>query len=308
MLDTIDLRISPEMVQAMPLREDLHVRSASLRKGFGLKTLQVKKVGDGSIIISFSIPQALFGSSVEEYRPADSGMLNTYVQGLLEALGIEVVDTEKLSVCRLDICRNLDLGRPVSDFIVHAGRYSPKRVTVIRVDASSVTFRWSKARSLTLYDKMRKEDRRTGGCLLRIELQLKRGVLIRSILGISTFGDVLRLRENLIDTTLASFLESVFNTPDIPASPDAAGLWEAAALRRKRGVAPLFTSFFLSNIAQPKPSDLLAMKEQMRSRLSPKTYFSEKAAILDPVAAILMDSVFKREILDRLRRKSGDAA
>jgi hypothetical protein len=308
MIDTMDLRITPEMIQAMPVREDLFMRSSSLRKKIGLKTLQVKKFGDGSIILSFSVPQALYGSSVDEYRTSDACLLSAYVQGLLETLGIEVANTENLPVCRLDICRNLDLGRPVSDFIVHAGRYSPKRVTVIRVDASSVTFRWSKARSLTLYDKMRKEDRRIGGCLLRIELQLKRGVLIRSILGISTFGDVLRLRENLIDTTLASFLESVFLTPDIPASPDAAGLWEAAALRRKRGVAPLFASFFLSNIAQPKPSDLAAMREQMRSRLSPKTYFSEKSAILDPVAAILMDSVFKREILDRLRGKSGDAA
>lgn len=301
MIDTCDIRILPEQLRSAPEKKTLNALAAKLRRGVGLRTLQVHLVSDGSIVVSFSVPQVLYGSSMEEFNPVDADLLRQALIVILESLRIEVESVDALRICRLDICRNLEMSQPASQFIVHASRYAPHRVTVITAGSAWVAFRWNKRKSLTLYDKQLKEYRRPGGRTLRIELQLKGGQLVTNVLGISTFGDMLQLNAHSTDAILGSMLDTLLNVPNLPDSPSPADLWRSANLRRTRSVAPLFTAFYLSGLANPSANDLKAMKEQMRSSLSEKTYRLEKAAILDPVAAIPMDSIFRREVLDRLR-------
>lgn len=304
MFDTCDIRVVPEQMFAIPKMDALCGQVATLRKEFGLRTLQVYHFKDRSLVVSFSIPQALYGSSMDEYHPRDSALLKSFLEGLFDELGIGILDISVLRLCRLDICRNLEVSQPASQFIAHGSRYAPRRVTVITAGSAWVSFRWSKRESLSLYDKELKEYRRPGGHTLRIELQLKSGQLVRDVAGISTLEDLLLLKPGVGDALLGSMLEDLIDVPDLPTSVSPSDLWRSAALRRTRSVAPLFAAFYLGSIANPSASDLKAMKEQLRSSLSEKTYRQEKAAILDLVAAIPMDSIFRREVLGQLQEKA----
>lgn len=300
MIDTLGIRISPDQFVCRPTAHELYCRQEKLRNGPTMTTLHTRYTQGGSVVISFSVPQALFGSSLLEYGEMDSkALLNCIIQ-LFQELGIEVKDVGALQIFRLDLCRNLTMPRPATHYVIQAARYSPPRTKVLHMAGESATICWNRSLSLTFYDKERQARKKKRGYVLRIELQIKRAVLVRQIMHINDLNGVLGLEEYMANHILKNRIKSVLEDSEIPEAPDAEVLWSAAAKGKVRGTAALFTSYYLSYLTEVSPEDISSMREQMRDNLSRKSYYLETRNILQRVATAPMDAVFRRDVLDRI--------
>jgi hypothetical protein len=192
MIDTIELMVEPPDRDRCGVGREVYQIAAKLAEEKKYRTLRVRLTKGGYLIVGFSIPSVLYGTSITEYCPIDARLLEQEVFTLFQRLQIDL-DPRMLRVCRLDICRNIPLSRPAAAFICHVARYSVRRADTVFTNPTSTLFRWSKYRSLQFYDKLNKEFGTRNGRMLRIELRLGNTEQVKRHTRISTFNDVLGL-------------------------------------------------------------------------------------------------------------------
>lgn len=308
MFDTIILHATPSMLISLPTKGELERNRARLKKQRQYKTLLVTHAYDGGITVCISIPQLLFGSSRHEYLPIHADTLYSKIYDLFLELGISVVDYNALLVNRLDICRNISTPRPAADHVNQAARYLPKRTHVGHYASESAIVRWSIKRSLSVYDKGKKERRRDIKNLVRIEMQLKGTRMVQAYTGVRCFSDVLEFSWQRAYSILHSQLALVVGESCTSEAPDAAELWSIAKAARNRDTAPFFIALYLATITEISPADLYVIREQIRQHGNARDFSRLKKTLLAPVSVARMDTVFRREVLDRLLDPPPEAA
>jgi len=306
MIDTINFFITREDC----FRHKLDRRAVTIAKGLRetddrYRSLQVSFTEHGDLIISISVPGLLWGDSLgAEYFPHHREWLENELEDMLTTLGV-VIPVSLLRLCRVDICRNLHLARPASVLICQAARYpAPKAAPLLSRDESTI-FIWGKHRSLKLYDKKRQCLRRRGGNVLRIELRLAKGKLIRQYLGgEGTLGELLDLPRQRILRVLHHHLCRIIGTTPPPYAPDAEAVWKQAQTQARRGTAAVFLAIFQAERNQLAPVDVVEINSLLKSRLSTDAFYKARNQLLRPIATGSMDMIFRAEVLDRILEES----
>lgn len=300
MIDTLGIRVPREKILEAPVPARLFQSKEALRARKELKTLQASYLPDGSLSLSFSVPQLLYGSSMREYRNDDAAELYVGVLSVLRDLEVVVADICELPVYRLDLCRNIPTPRLATYYITHVARYEPARADVVQVAGYSTTIKWSRYQSLTFYDKEHKSGTRMRGRIVRIELQMKRASVIAGVVGVRVFADVFCLEELRVNAVLRRSVERVIGTVSVGVGTDPQSLWDQVGRNGERGKASLFVVYFLTTKEGLTPLEITTIREFLRERLSRKSYYQVIAKVLKRVSAAPMDEVFREDILNKL--------
>lgn len=300
MIDTLGIRVPREKILEPPVPARLFQSKEALRARKELKTLQASYLPDGSLSLSFSVPQLLYGNSMREYRNDDAAELYLGVLSVLRGLEVVVADINELPIYRLDLCRNILTPRLATYYISYVARYEPARAEVVQVAGYSTTFKWSRYLSLTFYDKEHKSGTRKRGDMVRIELQMKRGSVVAKVVGIRVLAHVFDLEEVRVNEVLRRSVDRVIGKMPALFVADPQGLWEEAGRNRERGRASLFVAYYLISKVDLTPLDITTIREVMREGLSRRNYYQESAMVLKRVSATPMDEVFRKDILSKL--------
>jgi len=145
------------------------------------------------LLLSFSIPQLLYGNNVKNFSIEDTELVIPKLQEKLA--GILEVDYSLFKLFRIDFSRNFIMSRPAKDYIDYLSLGSYKGIFKDwKKEGESIVLHNSN-RSITFYDKfeqMKDKSYFDIGLItpnyLRMELRLKKAKVIR---------DTLKLGENL---------------------------------------------------------------------------------------------------------------
>ncbi|MPL85648.1 hypothetical protein SDC9_31620 [bioreactor metagenome] len=303
MFDTIDIMLEPPERESCGIGLSIFKDVTDLAKDKKYRTLHVRFTKDGSVIVSFSIPSVLFGSSISEYFPSSSKLLLEEVAIILHRLKI-TVSYDRIRVCRLDICRNIAVPRPASAYICHVAKYSAIRAETVHTSGTSTMFRWSKFRSLQFYDKLKKEVQIRDGNLLRIELRLGNSEQVRKYTQIRTLNDVFRYTREQAEKLLYQQTMRVIGINPPFFSPDLEAVWREASRIVDRGKPGYYIAFLLGMKLDLTPADYFELGTHLKSHISRDRFREEKKRLLRPISTGPMDHVFRLDVVNKLRSGS----
>ncbi len=270
MIDTLQYRTAEGVTSNLSCSE-IDTARASFAKEAGLKTLRVRKSDSGIVRFSFSVPEVLYGSSVQEYRPADMERLVAFMAKLTKKMGVDPEEMMEFVISRIDLCKNMIMPSAPSLYVAQFARYpKPSRWSrPVFIPPTQAGFRKNAHHWLGCYDKGRKNRKIAPKNMLRWELQLSSTKEIRKMLGIATISDLINLSpERVINLLMSEFLLVVGQPVDAShPTPDLEALWSAAKSKGERKAAPAFAINYLLQVGTFEPQALSILTSFLRENL-----------------------------------------
>jgi hypothetical protein len=270
MLDTIKFRTNYENPCSLS-REKVYERSLAIAKKKKLKTLQVSKSDAGTVRFSFSIPEALYGSSVYEYSPGDAERLVSFIAELNMVMEIDTAGLLDYQLTRVDLCRNMRMSGSPMQYVAQFAQYSkpPRWSRSVYIPPFQAGFRKNKNHWIGCYDKGKKNRKSAPLDMLRWEMQLTSREEIRKVVGISTLGDIINLSPAKVTEILTKefLLITGGNLEQRLMTPDIDGLWKLALAKGEKRAAPIFAINFLLSVGQFEPIHIALFQGFLRNTL-----------------------------------------
>lgn len=301
MFDTLKYKTSEGIFCGLS-RDEVLRRCVVIAKDKGLKTLRVTKSDAGIVRFAFSIPEALYGSSVHEYKPDDKEYLVAFIVELFAAMEIDTAGIMDCVLTRLDLCRNMCMAASPMLYVSQFARYPklPHWSRPVYIPPYQAGFRKNDDFWFGCYDKGRKNWKSAPSDMLRWELQLRSTAEIRKVLGISTLGELIDLpRKKAIGCLREEFqLITGENLEPQPATPDIVTLWKLALAKGEKRSAPIFTINYLLSTGQFDPVHLATLRGFLRSALGPNfRHFND--TYLKGCRTGGFDERFRKDVLSR---------
>lgn len=303
MIDTINMGTRKENIEEAPEHAEFYRRLYEIRNARGYRTFNASLSRAGSLSLTLSIPQLLYGSSLQEYRAGDRDLLIRKLRNILERLGVVVRDLVDLTLYRVDICRNIEVPRPAEDYVIHFARYpTPAHWSGPRnsLPASS-GFRKNAKHWIGVYDKLRKEKRMGKGEMLRVELQLRGRDEVIKTLGFDHLGDLLEYEESYFNLRLFNEVMAVVGAVPSISAPDFEELYTSSMAKGERNGIPLFIISAMAQQCQLAPEDLAAITTKLKQHLGKDSLYRVRKSYFQIISAGPFDATFRKDVIEKLQ-------